>query len=285
MPLSPQRKRLGIRLRELRATTGLSGNRFATERIKWAQSKVSRLETGKQIPTDDELGVWVEAAGATAEQVEGLRDLLAAARIEYATWHDIASRAGEGGLPGRQAEYAAEELEATRFAEYQPGMIPGILQTAAYAREVLRLPGGPLSAGASVADVEALIGQRVRRQAILYQPGRLIQAVIGEAALYAKPGSQETMVDQLHRLIDFAGLGSVEVAVLPTTALPVMPLTSFAIRNEDCVLVETLTGEYRLSEANEVAVYEQVFDLLRSASAVKTEAVALIRRAVQAASG
>lgn len=281
MPLSPHKLRLGNRLRELRATTGLSGNRFAVERIGWTQSKVSRLETGKQIPTDVDLDAWVEATGATPEQVEGLRELIAAARIEYATWHDIAARSSEGGLAGRQAEYAAEESEATRLAEYQPGMIPGIVQTAAYAREVLMLPGGPLSAGASVADVEALIGQRVRRQAVLYQPGRLIQVVIGEAALYATPGRRETMVEQLHRLIDFAGLGSVEVAVLPMAKLPVMPLTSFAIRDADSVLVETLTGEYRLSEPSDVAVYQQVFDLLCGAAASGAAAVALIRRAAQ----
>lgn len=274
--LNPHRQRLAGRLRDLRAATGLSGNRFAA-RISWTQSKVSRLETGKQIPNDADLDAWTRATNASEEQVQELLDLRTLARVEYATWRDVATR-GEGGLAGRQADYAEQEQQVSRFAEYQPGMIPGIVQTAAYARELLMLPGGPLSAGASPADVEALIGQRVRRQEILYQPSRLIQVLVGEAALYAAPGARDTMVDQLHRLIDYAGLVAVEVAVLPLRTLAVMPLTSFVIYDGDCVTVETLTGEYQLTEPVEVAVYRQAFDVLRDSAVKGPDAVALIQR-------
>ena len=51
---NPDRVRLATRLRELRAATGLSGNRFA-QRIGWVQSRVSKLETGVQIPTEADI--------------------------------------------------------------------------------------------------------------------------------------------------------------------------------------------------------------------------------------
>ncbi|MGQ0773017.1 MAG: helix-turn-helix domain-containing protein [Pseudonocardiales bacterium] len=58
--LNPHRVRLAARLRELRTATGLSGNRFAAH-IGWDQSRVSKLETGAQLPTDEDLRTWVAA--------------------------------------------------------------------------------------------------------------------------------------------------------------------------------------------------------------------------------
>lgn len=64
----------------------------------------------------------------------------------------------------------------------------GLTQTAAYARELLALPGGPKDAGnATDDDVEALIAQRVRRQEVLYEPDKRIQLVsMGGAALHGR---------------------------------------------------------------------------------------------------
>jgi transcriptional regulator with XRE-family HTH domain len=83
-PHNPHRARLAARLRALRAAAGLSGNRLA-QQFGWPQPRVSKLETGKQIPTEDDLRVWVTATGAGKEQATELAELLSAARIEYAT--------------------------------------------------------------------------------------------------------------------------------------------------------------------------------------------------------
>src|SRR6185312_11197968 len=109
---------LATRLRELRASTGLSGNRFAAERIRWAQSRVSRLETGAQLPTEDDIYAWVQAAGAQAETASELLELLERARIEYATWRDTYRRAGGAG--GKQATVARLEAQAKRLRGFQP---------------------------------------------------------------------------------------------------------------------------------------------------------------------
>jgi hypothetical protein len=158
-------------------------------------------------------------------------------------------------------------------------MLPGLVQTAAYARELLALHGGPMTAGASEDEIEALVSERIRRQEILYQPGKQIQLVIGETALHDPPGAIETLVGQLDRLVAMAGLASVDLAVLPVgTRMPVLPLSSFAAHDKQLVFVETMTGEQRLDQPDEVAVYVKAFELLRNAAATGPEAVALIQR-------
>lgn len=263
-PLNPHRVRLAGRLRALRAASGQSGNRFA-QQLGWQQSRVSKIETGKQLPTEADLDAWVQATRATRDDAEELAELLAAARVEYATWREI-SRRSPRGLADQQATYRESEAVAQHIAEYQPAMIPGIVQTPAYARELLLLPGGPTSQGMSTADVEAVVAERVRRQEILYQPARLIQIIVGEAALYNAPGAIETMRGQLDRLITVAGLATVDLRVLPRdTNMPVAPIAGFSLE-DDTVYYESLTGEHRLHEPEEVGVYRQAFEALLAAT-------------------
>lgn len=274
-PRNPHRARLAARLRALRAAAGLSGNRLA-QQLGWPQPRVSKLETGKQIPTTDDLEAWLAATGAGREHATELAELLSAARIEYATWRGVQRTAG--GLAGRHAERAAWEVVTTRIAEYQPAMIPGLVQTAAYARALLT---SPLASAMDITegDADALVAERVKRQEILYQPGRTLHIVVGEAALWNTPGTVDTLLGQLDRLISFAGLPSLEFGVVPRDVpMPIAPLACFAVYDDEFVLVETLTGEQRLDDPDEVAVYIKAFDQLRDAAATGPDTLALIRR-------
>lgn len=274
--LNPQQARLAARLRALRTAAFPSGNQFARH-IGWGQSKVSKLETGAQRATEDDVREWVRATGNGNDVEAEVLAMAAAARFEYSTVRDAVRRGG--GIAAWQAQLAALESAATHIAEHQPAMLPGIVQTAAYARELLALHGGPMTAGASEDDVEALVSERIRRQEILYQPGKKIQLVIGETALHDPPGSVETLVGQLDRLVAVAGLASVDLAVLPVgTRMPVLPLSSFAAHDRRVVFVETMTGEQRLDEPDEVAVYVEAFDRLREAAVIGPDAVALIQK-------
>jgi Helix-turn-helix domain len=85
-------------LRELRAATGLSGNRFAIERIGWGQARVSRLETGTQLPTENDIHTWVDATGAGADVTAELLELLTRARMEYVAHRASYRRSGGSTL-------------------------------------------------------------------------------------------------------------------------------------------------------------------------------------------
>jgi hypothetical protein len=239
---------------------------------------VSKLETGKQIPTEDDLDAWVTATGAGSEQAKELAGLLSAARIEYATWRGV--QRAVGGLAGRHAERASWEAATNRIAEYQPAMIPGLVQTAAYARALLTSPLAS-AMGITEADADALVAERVKRQDILYQPGRKIEIIVGEAALWNTPSTTATLEGQLDRLISFAELRSLWFGVVPRgVPMPIAPLACFAVYDNEFVLVETLTGEQRLDEPDEIAVYVKAFDQLRDASVTGPAAVSLIRRVI-----
>lgn len=275
--VNPARARLAARLRQMRVTTGLSGNRFAG-RIGWHQSRVSKIETGAQMPTDEDLRTWASATGHGADTEAELLAMAAAIRFDHSRVRDVVDH---GELAIWQLHYAALEAQATHIAEFQAALVPGLVQTAAYARELLHLHGGPVTAGASDAEVEALVGERIRRQEILYQPGRRIQFVIGETALYDPPGATETLVGQLDRLLAVAGLASVNLAVLPIgTPMPILPLGSFVLHDQRSVFIETMTSLHRLEEPDEVAVYVTAFDRLRDAAVTGPDALALIRRVI-----
>lgn len=274
-PMNPRRARLATRLRVVRAAKFRSGNAFARE-LGWVQSRVSKLETGAQLPTEDDIRAWTRATQAGPEVETELLQLLADARVEYVNARDVLI---SDGLANRQASLAALEAQASQIAEYQPAMIPGLVQTATYARELLALPGGPTSHGASQADVDALVAERIKRQGVLYQPGKRVRLVIGEGALHSPPGSHDTLRGQLDRLVALTGLATLDLRVLPLAApMPAMPMSGFAIHDTACVLIETLTGEQRLDQPDEVGVYAQAFDRLSSAALVGAQAANLIRQ-------
>lgn len=277
--MNPRRARLAARLRAVRASAFRSGNAFA-QHLGWVQSRVSKLETGVQLPTEADIHEWVVGCQVAAAVEAELLDLLAAARVEYVNARDV-QRAG-GGLPARQASLGALEDHATQLAYYEPAIVPGLVQTAAYTRELLSLPGGPLTHGASAADVEQLVAARIHRQEVIYDNRKQIVLVIGQAALLTPPKSLATLRDQLDRLTIVAGLAAVELAVLPLDSpMPALPTAGFALHDDAFVLVETLTAEQRLDEPDEVAVYREAFEHLRTAAIIGPDAVQMIRRLME----
>jgi hypothetical protein len=270
----PRRERLAERLRLLRAGRFSSGSEFARH-IGWPQPRVSKLETGTQLPTEDDVRAWVRAVDGDSSVEAELLELLAASRVEYVSNRDAAKQ--PGGLAAAQVGIAAVEAQSTRIAEYQPAMVPGLLQTAAYARELLSPPLVSF-ANPDAAETEALIKARMRRQDILYQPARRVQVVMGEAALRSAPGTVQTLVDQLDRLVGLADLPSVEISVIPFPVMPTTTVSCFGLYDTEVAWVETLTGEQTLFDPDEVAVYVEAFEHLVGQAASGADAVSLVQR-------
>lgn len=270
-----RRGELATRLRTVRATAFRSGQRFA-EHLGWPQSRVSKLETGVQMPTEEDIDAWVTGAGATSEVRAELLELLSAARVEYVNDREVRRR---GGWVQNQARLVRAEAEATRLACWLPAVIPGLLQTPAYTRELLSGPGRIAMDPLSDAEIEGLIAERVRRQEVLYSGDKRIEIYVGEAALHASPGTRETLLSQLDRITTLVGLSTVEIGLIPFPAMPVMPLCGFDLQ-DDMVLLESLTGEQRISDPDEVAGYLRALEALHDAALFGDDAVALIRRVI-----
>lgn len=245
-------------------------------RTGWVQPKVSRLETGTQLPTEDDLRTWARHTGASSEQLEALLDMLSAARVEYTPTVDLLAR---GALALRQAHIGAMEAAAARIGEYQPAFLPGLVQTPAYTRALLELPGSARSKGASKEELDRIVAARGNRQALLSEPGRRWQFVIGETALWSPPGTREVQSNQLDHLVAVSDLPGVEIGVIPLRApMPVLPLSGFRLLDDEFVFVESLAGEQRLDDPEEIAPIIRAFEALRGAAETGRQAVVLIQR-------
>ena len=272
-----ERRRLAEALKELRIGEGLSGARLAGL-IGWPQSKVSRIETRSQLPSEDDVGAWVAATNAPPGTLDALLAILRGARIEYAAWKDAFR---ESGADGVQAGILELEAQSTRIAEFQPSIISGLVQTSEYADELLRLPSGPLSFGADDASVDRMIAERMERQRVLYQPDRRIQVVMLEGALRTRLVSADVLAGQLDRLIAVSGLPALELGIIPFEAsVPVFTLTGFRLY-DDLVIVESIDGEQQLADPDDVARYEKYLELLRNAAKTGRDAVSVIQRSLE----
>lgn len=273
-----ERSRLSGQLKRLRIAAGVSGNALA-KRLGWAQSKVSRIENAKQLPTDTDVRAWAQALSASPETVGELLGMLRGAVVEYVTHHE--HYRGLGSAANVQLDVQALEASATRIGEFQPAAIPGMLQTAEYASHLLRLPCGPAAWGADEADIDRTVALRMERQQALYSPAKRFELVVLEAALHTRVVPAPALAGQLDRLLAISGLPNLAFGVIPFTAdVPVYPFTGFAIFDTDLVVIEGVVGEQRLSDPDQVTAYDKFLRQLLDAAAQGEQAVRVIQRAL-----
>lgn len=265
------REALGARLSELRAETGLNGKEFA-ERLGWQRSKVSRLQNGRQTATPDDLQAWADASGrpeACAELLARLRGL----ESQQRHWR----RQLAAGHAPVQDRYVVEYRRTATMRGYEATVIPGLFQTPDYARQLLAQNADLMN---SPRDTEAAVQARVRRQEVLYEPGKLFRVLVWEAALHAVVGTRETMAGQLDRLVGLIGMSTVELGIVPLGAtMSITPKHGFWIFDEERVIVETINTELQYDSADDLALYGRVWDRLHAAAAYGPQAHRLIARA------
>lgn len=265
------RTTLGARLRELRAESGLTGKAFA-QQLGWPPSKVSKIETGKQAPSVDDLQAWAAAAGAP-DVLPELSSRLRTLETHYAAWR----RQLAAGVRARQEAWHATESASAEIWNFESAVIPGLLQTAEYARHMfLRTT----ALHRTTQDIEAGVNARIQRQQALYSPGRRFHFLIWEAALQMLLCPRDVMAGQLDRLAGMFGISTVELGIVPLGAdLTVVPSHGFWLFDDQLVMVETIGAELRLTDQAEISLYRTVWDELAKASATGPKAHRLIARA------
>lgn len=255
---------LGIRLRGLRERSGATGTEFA-ELLGdgWRQSKISKIETGRQLPTYADIEAWSAATGTDPTPLVELRERAA---VDYRSYKDRTQQAG--GILDHQDNLTALKESCTFIAEFWPALIPGILQTAAFMWEKEeRDPVAP-DGGHPTETRQAIIATKIRRQAILHEPGREMVNVVTEAALRLRIGSVSalTMRGQLTHLAELATLPGHTFGVIPfTTACPVVPM-NFALYDRKLVRIETGGGVLQLTDDESIARYSRRVDQLVDAA-------------------
>jgi len=189
----------------------------------------------------------------------------------------------EGGGAAYEDRVRRAEEQAARVGVFEPALVPGILQTAGYARELLGLTSGLKTWDASPDAVEAKVAARMRRQEVLRDPGKRVQVVLGEAALRTLVVPAPVLAEQLGKLLSVLRLPSVELGVIGFgQRMPVYPF-GFRLYDGELAVTESIAGERNYTagdDPGEVAAFTEAFTALRRAASTGDEAAALIRQAL-----
>ncbi|MFU8872642.1 DUF5753 domain-containing protein [Micromonospora sp. SL4-19] len=282
MPLSAspvvRRVRLGAELRRLRRRESLTLEQVCV-RLGWAStSKLSRIELGQSRP---DLADVLDLLDAYQVPTDQRNELIVIAR-DAATGRGRSKALSEMGE--RQRAYAELEAGAACIVEYQPALVPGLLQTAAYAR--LRVGAGALL-GDEV-DVESDVRGRTVRQEVLRRPDPPdYTALLDERVCDPDGTPADVWRDQLRHLVALAERPHITIRVVPHDAARdggVHPLAAFSYyaypdpADPRTVLVETLTTDLRLVAEADIARYERLVDRLLAAALPAAETVDLLAR-------
>lgn len=223
--------------------------------------------------------------GATARDIRDLCELYGvtdAAQRERLTRLAAAGKR-QGWWQGFELDYFGTyvglEEEAISLSYYQSSVVPGLLQTPAYARATHDITVPPMTAERIDRMVEVRL---TRQQLLLRDPPLILSAVLDEAVLHRQVGGGAVMKDQLNRLIEAAKLPHVTIQVIPFSAGAhgAMESTFNILDFEDpapsLVYVEGLVGFIYLERPQDLARYRGVFEHLRNRALTPKESIELI---------
>ncbi|OAA26676.1 Helix-turn-helix domain-containing protein [Frankia sp. EI5c] len=269
-----RRRRLGAELRRLREAAGVEVEQ-ACEVLRCSASKMSRLENGR-IPVrtrdvSDLLGLYGVVDGEHREA------LLALARESrrHGWW-----QAYSDVVPAWFEIYIGLEADASSISVYEPQLVHGLLQTADYARAVMRasLPEAPDD------EIERRVTLRLDRQTRLRGEGPpRLWVILDEAVLRRPVGGAAAMRAQLEQIVRSAQLPNVTVQVLPFSVGAHAGLGStFSVlgfadeTDHDVVYIEKGAGSLYLERPAEIRRYRVRLDHLMASALSPADSVALI---------
>jgi transcriptional regulator with XRE-family HTH domain len=258
---------LAERLYNLRRAARLTQEDLAG-RLGWPPSKISKIENGHQAPSPEDVRDWAAKCGQPGKADE-LQDVLADAQAVHRRWKQRLRR----GNASVQEDLDQRTREASRIRCAEILLIPGLLQTAGYARSI----AAQVASINGNTDIDATVEARMRRQEALYDEGRVFQFVITEAALRTLPCPARVMAGQLDRLLSL-DLDNMTLGIIPMgTELDLAPVHGFLML-DDTAIVETY-GEDNVAGEEESAAYGHIFGRLMAEAVTGDEARRLITAA------
>lgn len=264
---------LGIRLRDLRKDAGLTARELATATGQH-YTRVSKIETSVQAPTDQDIRDWCRACSADDQVL----DLIATLRAVESAYLEF-RRQSRAGMKRVLGAHTLRRYEQTKvFRIYEHNVIPGLFQTAEYSSAMLsfwiKFLGTP-------SDVEEAVAVRMERQQVLYRGGKRFVAILEEQALRTWFGTAETQAGQLGRLLELMSLHNVSLGIIPLmTERLAVGSTGFWIFDDSLVALETPTASIEVNQPQEIQLYARMFEALKTAAVYGRDARGLIIKAL-----
>jgi transcriptional regulator with XRE-family HTH domain len=260
-------------LRQLRKQAGLTSTEVA-EQVGVSVSTITRVETGHRGITRDDLAALLAIYGAP----RALRNSMLKMHSELDK-PSLLDR-GELNLHPELAKWIDFEQDATHIRNYQPLLVPGLLQTFPYARTVIERFGVPLSDQ----EIDNRTTARIARQALLRQPNRpQLDVVLHEAALHQRVGGVEVMREQLNYLVEMAKRPSVNIQIVPAYVGAHAGMEGpFVIMDyaelPSIVHVENKVASLYLEESRDLQAYRLAYKDLLAVAHSPEHSVGLIKR-------
>jgi transcriptional regulator with XRE-family HTH domain len=267
-----RRRRLGAELKRCREAAGLT-QEYVSRYFEWHAAKVTRIETARVAVTARDVRDLLTLYGVQDDEYREALIGLARQSRERTWWTDYRDVMRPGNFVGLEAE-------ASSMRVWEPVVLPGLLQTEAYIRALMRT-------GRSSDPPESIdrrVALRIKRQDRLTGPNPLtLSAIVDESVIRRVVGGADVMGDQLRHLLSRAQLPNVTLQILPFDAGEHSFLGGSAALLEfretthlDVLYLEGLAGDYYEEQPLEVARYRNELERLSSMALDRRMSVKMI---------
>jgi transcriptional regulator with XRE-family HTH domain len=258
------RRQLGRHLRDARGKARLTV-RAAAKALEWSEAKLWRIESGQSPMRVLDVESMCRVYGAPEDLTKALMELAKETK-ERGWWH-----AHSDVMPAWFSVYVGLEEAAASLWEYQAELVPGLFQTADYARALI-VANKP---DAAPEENEGRVQLRMARQTLLTRVTNppTITVVLNEAVLRRAVGGPAVMARQCTRLIGLSELPNVTLHVLPFstglhhgllsgpfTLLRFPPTVNGSEIEPPTVYAEGLTGALYLDQPDETSRFVTMSD-------------------------
>src|SRR6266571_2525995 len=257
------RRQLGRYLRDLRSSQRLTV-RTAAQKLEWSEAKIWRIETGQVSLRSLDVEAMCRIYGATAELTEALMGLAKETKAR-GWWHSYGDVIPEGF-----DVYIGLEESASSLSWYESELVPGLLQTEAYAHTLIKAD----NPGVDEREIDRRVHVRIARQALLTRVTAApeLHVVLNEAIVRRLVDGTDVMTGQLHCLLEVSSLANVSLRVMPFSAglhhgvmsgpfvILRFPLNGDGKETEPpTVYCDGFTGALYLDKPSEIERYTQAF--------------------------
>ncbi len=269
---------IAFELRRLREASGRTRHEAAA-RLGRAVAQIGHLETGRNLPSAGDVEVLLTWYGYP-DRIEFFRDLLKRAKKGRDWWIGFGD-----AVPHSFALFLGLEAAAVQLQSYDALVVPGILQTPAYAKAIIR------TAARTQPDheIERRIELRMARQQLIEREDEPLQvwSVLDEAVLHRQVGGVEVLREQLDRLVKLAERPNIDLQVLPAAAGAhvagegTFTLVTFPPELDSdpgVVYVETLARDIYFEDSADILLYRQALTRLQVQALTPEESPSMIKR-------
>jgi transcriptional regulator with XRE-family HTH domain len=258
---------LSRNLRRLREEAALT-TRDVAARTGFSQAKVSRVERGINVPTEADVNALIDLYAPPAGVARHLREL---ARDIRAVHRPVVMARPKARPSLFQARLARIEASSEHVGTFSNTVVPGLLQTEAYIRELI----APRQLDQAEAD--NFVRARLDRQTLLDDPDHRFTLVMAEGVFGWRAGSREDMAAQVDKVADATRRSNVRVGIIPWgTRTTRFPLHAWDIYDRRAVSYGTVDATAILTEPRDVEKYAVLLETLAASAVYDDEARALL---------